>query len=478
MLKVWNTLHKKLEEFKPIKKGQVGMYTCGPTVYNPVTLGNWRAFIFDDVLHRSLEFFGYKVNQVMNITDVGHLVGDADEGEDKIEREAVRQGKTAQEIAQHHEAVFREGMSRLNIEMPTVMPRATEHIPEQISLIQQLEKKGMTYRTSDGMYFDTAKFSDYGKLSGQSLEEKKEGARVAVNPEKKHPSDFALWKFSPNPPAGGQRRHMEWESPWGIGFPGWHIECSAMSVKYLGQPFDIHCGGIDLLPVHHENEIAQTEAATGQPLANYWLHSEFLLIDGRRMGKSEGNAYTIDDLAAKNFCAKGAPASGGDPLAFRYYCLGTHYRSKMNFTWEGMEAAQNALNKLYAVARQLSVGAGSPRPGAETAPLQSFQSSIGDDLNTPQALAIMWEMLKSDLSAEEKGGMLVKMDEVLGLKLGNVIGKMIEAPNEVRHLAEEREQARAMKDWKKSDELREQIRALGWNVEDRSDGGFDVSPLT
>ncbi|MDO8617775.1 MAG: cysteine--tRNA ligase [Candidatus Uhrbacteria bacterium] len=472
MLKVWNTLHRELEEFKPIKAGEVGMYTCGPTVYNPVTLGNWRAFIFDDVLHRSLEFFGYQVKHVMNITDVGHLVGDGDEGEDKIEREAVRQGKTAQEIARHHEAAFREGMKRLHITEPNFMPRATEHIPEQIALIQQLEKKGATYRISDGIYFDTSKFLDYGKLSGQALDEKKAGTRVAVNPEKRHSSDFALWKFSyPNGRSfdsaqDASRRHMEWESPWGTGFPGWHIECSAMSVKYLGQPFDIHCGGVDHLAVHHENEIAQTEAASGKSLAHYWLHNEFLLVDGRRMGKSEGNAYTLDDVIARGF----------DPLAFRYYCLGTHYRQKMNFTWEGLEAAQNALNKLWEIARSIESSVSSIQY-TQYPILNTFQSSLEDDLNTPQALAVMWEMLKSDLSDEEKRGALLKMDDVLGLHINDFFGKKIRVPIEVKKLAEERQKARQEKQWEKADELRKKIRDLGWEVEDQ-ENGFEVRVLT
>jgi len=478
MLTFWNTRHRALEPFRPIEDKKVGMYTCGPTVYNPVTLGNWRAFLFDDVLHRTLKFFGYDVTQVMNITDVGHLVGDADEGEDKVEREAAKRGMNALDLARSLEAEFLQGMERLNIEKPEVMPRATEHIAEQIALVQELEKKGFAYRTSDGMYFDTAKFSAYGALSGQKLEDKEAGARVAANLEKRNPTDFALWKLSeplrarPELVEGSpkKKRQMEWDSPWGVGFPGWHIECSAMSVKYLGQPFDIHTGGVDHIAVHHENEIAQSEAASGKPLANFWLHNEFLLVDGRRMGKSEGNAFTLDDLAAKGF----------DPLDYRYFTLGTHYRTKLNFTWEGLEGARSALKKLRAIARGL---VGAPLAGAlgtgqeQGQPLQQFAAAIEDDLNTPQALAAMWEMLKSDASAEEKSASLLEMDAVFGLRLSEVIGKPSEVPAEVVALGEERQIARQNKDWKRSDELREAIKQNGWLIEDQSDGGFELNML-
>jgi cysteinyl-tRNA synthetase len=285
------------------------------------------------------------------------------------------------------------------------------------------------------------------------MEEKEAGARVEVNDEKYHPADFALWKFSPK----GQTRQMEWDSPWGVGFPGWHVECSAMSHELLGQPFDIHCGGVDHIPVHHENEIAQSEAAYGKPLANYWMHVEFLLVDGRRMGKSEGNAYLLDDLIKKGF----------DPLAFRYYCLGTHYRSKLNFTWEGLEGAQNALTKLRAAARGLSVG--------DAKAPQAFTDAIADDLNTPKALAAMWDVLGSGASAEEKRSVLLDMDRVLGLGLDQIVGKAIEIPGDIKALAEERELARQNKDWKKSDELRDAIRAKGWMIEDTKDG-YQLTP--
>jgi cysteinyl-tRNA synthetase len=476
MLKLWNTPDRQLKEFHPRKKGQVGLYACGPTVYQTAHIGNLRSYIFEDVLKRTLQFLGYRVNHVMNITDVGHLVSDADVGEDKIEREAARRAKSAWDIAREHEAEFLRDLDRLNVEQPVVLPRATEHIAEQIALIGQLEKKGFTYRTSDGVYFDTSKFPDYGKLSGQPLEEKEEGARVAANPEKRNPSDFALWKLSEpkrahpelvegSPERRGEamprpRRQMEWESPWGVGFPGWHIECSAMSVKYLGQPFDIHCGGVDHIPVHHENEIAQSVAATGKPLAHFWLHHEHLIVDGKRMGKSEGNAYTLDDLIAKGF----------DPLDFRFFCLGAHYRSKLNFTWEALEGARSAMKKLRAEARRLEVGRS---PHEET--ITFFRNALEEDLNTPQALALLWEHLKSDHAPAVKGATLLKMDEVLGLRLAEVVGKALEIPADVVALAEERQLAREKKEWKKSDELRARIKEKGWMVEDTKDG-FDLVP--
>ena len=463
MLKIWNTLHRTVEEFQSIHDDEVGLYTCGPTVYNPVHLGNFRSYLFEDILKRTLKLLGYRVKHAMNITDVGHLAGDVDEGEEKMQREATRQGKTAWEIAKQYEQQFLIDLERLNLVRPEIMPHATEHITEQIDLIKALEKKGFTYQTSDGIYFDTAKFPEYGKLSGQKLEEKKAGARVAVNSEKRQSTDFALWKFSPK----GKKRDMEWESPWGTGFPGWHIECSAMSVKYLGQPFDIHCGGIDNLPIHHENEIAQTEAATNQPLAHYWVHGEFLLINSGRMGKSEGNAYTVGDLIAKKF----------DPLAFRYLCLGTHYRQKLNFTWEGLEGASQALKKLQSTTRRIKYHVSRIELNTQYPILNTFTLALEDDLNTPQALAIMWDMLKSDLSDEEKGGTLVKMDEVLGLGLASIIGQAIEVPPNIMKLAEERSRARGAKDWKKSDELREQIEAAVWRIEDKNRGEFDLTPL-
>lgn len=461
MLKLWNTLHRALEEFTPIKGKNVGLYTCGPTVYNPATIGNLRTYVFEDVLKRTLTLLGYKVHHVMNITDVGHLVGDGDAGEDKIEKEANKQGKDAWDIAKMYERMFDKDLERLNIIAPKGKdrPHATAYIKQQIALIEKLEDKGFTYRISDGIYFDTTKFAGYGKLSGQRIGDKQAGVRIELNREKKHPTDFALWKFSP----GDSIRQMEWNSPWGRGFPGWHVECSAMAEELLGQPFDIHCGGVDHVAVHHENEIAQSEAAYDKPLANYWLHGEFLLIDGGRMGKSEGNAYLLDGLIAKGF----------DPLAYRFYCLGTHYRSKLNFTWEGLEGAQNALRKLQAEARRLH----STKGKAKGSWLDKFMNAISDDLNTSEALAVVWEMLKSKTDEKEKALTLSAMDEVFGLGLADIIGKTVKAPKEIIAIAEERQLARKNKEWKKSDELRDAIKAKGWLVEDNKDGSYDLQVL-
>ena len=376
MLRLWNTATRSLEEFHPIHPPAIGLYTCGPTVYWDAHIGNMRSYVFEDILQRTLELEGYAVKRVMNITDVGHLTSDEDEGEDKIEQAAAKEGKTAQEIATMYTHRFLDDARKLNIKIPSApyLCKATEHIPEQIELIQELEKKGFTYQTSDGIYFDTSKFPSYGTLSGQRLEEKEEGARVEINTEKRNKTDFALWKLS----GALSKRQQEWPSPWGVGFPGWHIECSAMSRKYLGQPFDIHCGGVDHIPVHHENEIAQSEAAYGVKLANYWLHNEFLAVESQKMSKSLGNVYTVSDLESRGF----------DPLALRYLYLGTHYRQKENFTWDALQAAQNALTRLRETIREWDA----PEIGCaeyET----NFTTAIEDDLNTPIALSVLWKLV-------------------------------------------------------------------------------------
>lgn len=460
MLRFWNTATRSLEEFKPIQPQKIGLYTCGPTVYNPLTIGNWRAFLFDDTLKRALRFLGYRVIHVLNITDVGHLVGDGDMGEDKIEKEANKTGKNAWEVVKGYEESFRREMKLINIsddvgDTDMRMPRATEHINEQIEIVNLLEEKGYTYRTSDGIYFDTAKFPSYGKLSGQRLEDKQEGARVEVNEEKHQSSDFVLWKFSPT----DKKRHMEWESPWGIGAPGWHIECSAMARKYLGQPFDIHCGGVDHIAVHHENEIAQSEAAFGVPLAHYWMHNEFLLIDGGRMGKSLGNAYTMQDLIAHGF----------DPIVYRMFVLGAHYRSKINFTWEALEGAKHALQNL----KKAFLSWENEETVVAEAHLKSFQEALEEDLNTPKALALMWEVVKSDISASEKRATLLKVDEVLGLGMKDWKEEIVEIPSDIQALAEERWQARLAKNWAESDRLREVLAESGWMMQDGS-GGYTI----
>ncbi|MFA5935251.1 MAG: cysteine--tRNA ligase [Patescibacteria group bacterium] len=451
MLKLWNTASRSLVEVEPIETGKIGMYACGPTVYQRAHIGNLRAYVMEDILRRSLEADGLRVKHVVNITDVGHLTDDADGGQDKMEKASQTTGESAWEIARRYTNQFVDDLKRLNILAPSSMPKATDHIQEQIDLIKTLEEKGATYRTSDGIYFDTSTFPDYGKLSGQPLEEKEEGARVMANAEKKHPTDFALWKFSP----AGEKRQMEWESPWGMGFPGWHIECSAMARKELGQPFDIHAGGVDHIPVHHENEIAQSVAAYGSPLANVWFHVEFLLVDGQKMSKSLGNTFTLDDLTERGF----------DPLDFRYFLLGAHYRQKQNFTWEALQAAKNARTKLVRTVRDWKTPLiGSVNTEAE------FLSAMHDDLNTPRALAVLWKLVDSDESTDAKSETILLMDRILGLGLTDAVAKPSTVPEDVLWLMEERKKAREEGSWAESDRLRDEILSRGWMIEDTKEG--------
>jgi len=450
---LYNTLTRKKEEFTSIKKNKVGLYTCGPTVYDYAHVGNLRTYIFEDILRRVLEYNGYKVRHVMNITDVGHLTGDRDMGEDKLEKGAKREGKTAWEIAEFYTKAFLEDMKHLNLLPPHEMPKATDYIKEQIELIKTLEKKGYTYKTSDGIYYDTAKFQEYNKLSHKDLETLKEGARVEKNVEKKNPTDFALWKFSPK----GVQRHMEWDSPWGVGFPGWHIECSAMSAALLKDQLDIHCGGIDHIDVHHTNEIAQSEAATGKPFFNFWMHGAFLNIEGgKKMAKSEENFLTLEN----SFIKKGI-----DPLVYRFAALQTHYRKPMEYSEAGMKNAEKGLKHLFNQVRKLGVSSGSVVGGIK----KQFIEAINDDLNMPQALAITQEMLKSDLSKPDKLKTILDFDKVLGLNL-SVAGKKIELPKEIQELANKRKEARENKNWEESDSLREEIENSGYTVEDIKDG--------
>lgn len=460
-MQLYNTRTRQLEEFKPIRGKTVKMYSCGPTVYDWAHIGNLRSFIFADVLRRTLEFNRYHVKMVMNITDVGHLVGDIDSGEEKLEIAARREGKSAWEIAKFYTEAFLRDIERLGIKQPTVLSRATDHIKEQIALVRKLERKGYAYRTSDGIYFDTSRFPSYGALSGQRQEEKEAGARVEVNAEKHQPWDFALWKLSPT----GRVREMEWESPWGKGFPGWHVECSAMSRKYLGQPFDIHTGGVDHIPIHHTNEVAQSEAAYGKPLANFWLHGEFLLVNEGRMGKSEGNLITLDEVARRGF----------HPLAYRYFVLGAHYRSKLNFTWEALAGAQNALLNLYETVR-----AWPPPAQSRLAPMlrsmgargyrERFLSVLNNDLNTPEALAVLWELVKSKETPRRKAAAALWFDRVLGLGLEKYLGKPVEIPDDIKKLLDLREVARHAKDFERADELRRNIESRGFLIEDTPTG--------
>ncbi len=454
-MKLFNSVTRSKEEFTPTKKDFVTLYTCGPTVYDYAHIGNLRSFLFYDVLRRALEANGFDTNHVMNITDVGHLTDDADQGEDKMEKGATREGKTVWEVAKFYENAFHDDIKELNILPATQRPRATDHIEEQLKMVQELEDKGFTYQTSDGVYFDTSKFPDYGKMARLDIAGQQEGARVEKNREKRNATDFALWKFSPK----DEQRAMEWDSPWGVGFPGWHLECSAMARKYLGKTLDIHTGGVDHMPVHHTNEIAQSEAANGQPLARWWMHGEFLLINEGRMGKSLGNFITLGDLKEKGY----------DPLAYRYFVLTAHYRSKLNFTWETLSKAQAAYSKLVYLASSW----GEPTtPSTEL--LNKFNAAVADDLRLPEAMAVLWEAVKSDEADGVKAATVFEMDRVLGLNLkrrGQDLRERIEkAGKKMEKLLAKREAARADKDYEKADAMREKIRQLGFAVEDTEVG--------
>ncbi len=434
---------------------EVSLYTCGPTVYNYAHIGNVRTFIFYDLLRRVLEANGYSVKHVMNITDVGHLTDDADAGEDKMEKGARREGKSVWDIAQFFTDSFLHDSAALNLLEPHLRPKATDHIAEQIALVQTLEQKGHTYRTSDGIYFDTSTLNDYGKLAQLDIAGLQEGSRVEKNVEKRNPTDFALWKFSPQ----GSHRQMEWESPWGVGFPGWHIECSAMAMKYLGETMDIHCGGIDHIPVHHTNEIAQSEAATGRPFARIWMHGEFLLINNGRMGKSEGNFVTLQSLIDKGF----------DPLAYRYFTFTAHYASKLHFTWEALQGAQNAY---YRLINTIAIW-DTPKVGCAEFEGR-FMDAMNDDLNAPQALAILWELVQSNYPTHAKTESIFVMDRILGLSLHErsdaLRARIVSAGEDIHALVAQREQARADKDYTTADTLRSRITEAGLTVEDTPEG--------
>lgn len=468
-MKLYNSLARALESFEPREAGKVGMYTCGPTVYSTPTIGNFRTYALSDVLARALRQLGYHVTHVMNLTDVGHLTGDnegdANQGEDRLEKAAKKEGKSAWDISRAYSSEFLAHMQLLNIQKPDVICKATDHIAEQIAMVQALEAKGYTYRIADGIYFDVKQFEmmghTYGALS--TLDQIKFGARLEPNPDKRDPRDFALWKFSP---ADGARRQMEWDSPWGVGFPGWHIECSAMSTKYLGPQFDIHVGGEDLRSTHHPNEIAQAEGASGkEPFVKYWVHGAFLLVDGGRMGKSLGNAYTVADIVEHGF----------DPLALRYFYLTGHYRRQLNFTWEALKAAGAALTKLrrlyQSAANEAERTVLSPEKQAQYEQfLADFRARLADDLDMPGALAVTWEAAKSNIPGRDKAELLMTFDEVLGLRLGvSDQGSVIsEIPEEVQALAQQRDDYRAAKKWAEADQVRDQLAALGWTVRDEA----------
>ncbi|PIN73932.1 cysteine--tRNA ligase [Candidatus Woesearchaeota archaeon CG10_big_fil_rev_8_21_14_0_10_45_16] len=455
-----NTLSKKREKFIPLGKA-VGLYTCGPTVYNYAHIGNLRAYVFTDILKRVLILDGYKVKHVMNITDVGHLTSDADQGEDKMTKGLQREGlpltlEGMGKLAEKYTQAFKDDLDKLQILIPDFMPKASEHIKEDIELIGSLEKKKFTYKTSDGVYFDTSRLPDYGKLLGSDQQSDEEHARLKGKTEKKNPEDFALWKFNDS---------LGWEAPWGKGFPGWHIECSAMASKYLGKQFDIHCGGREHIAIHHTNEIAQSEAAfSKKPWVKYWLHNEWLVLGaGKKMAKSGDNFITLTALEKKGY----------DPLDFRYLCLGTHYKKPLMFTFEALEGAQKARRKLVDKVLELKDSESKESKTRQKKYLDAFGKDLDDDLNTPKALATMWEMLKDKtLSGKDKYSLLLKFDDVLGLDLNGA--EKADVPKEVISLAEERQRAREKKDWKKSDELREKIAKLGYTVGDTKEG-YEIS---
>lgn len=446
MLKLFNTLSRKKETFKPINKGDVGIYSCGPTVYWYQHIGNLRTYIFSDVLKRVLIFDGFKVKHVMNVTDVGHLTSDADEGEDKMEKAAKKEGKSAEEIANHYWTVFREDFGKLNISEPNVWCKATEHIKEQVALIKKLIEKGYTYETEDGIYFDTSKLKNYGKLARLKQEGLEAGARTEMR-DKKNKTDFALWKFSE-----GEKRQQEWEAFGKMGFPGWHIECSAMSMKYLGSSIDIHTGGIDHIPIHHTNEIAQSEAATGKKFVNYWMHGAFLTFKGEKVSKSKGGLYTISELEELGF----------KPMDYRYFCLIAHYRTQLDFTLDNLKNAQNSYERLKNIVSELIYDKKENKKY-----LSEFQKAIDNDLNMPKALGVLWKLVR-DEKAEGKLATIEKMDSVFGLKL--LEREEVEIPSEIKKIADERELARKKKDFKKSDLLRDELRNKGWIVDDAGEG--------
>ena len=450
----YNTLTKSKDKFEPINKEEVRMYSCGPTVYKDASIGNMRTYIMNDLIRRVLKYNGYKIKHVMNITDVGHLVSDADEGEDKMLKSAREMQKSPYEIAKYYTKLFMDDLEKLNVETPEVVCKATDHIEDMIKYVQKLLENGYAYETSTAIYFDVSKLDEYGILSGIKLEDQKAGARVDVDTEKRNPYDFALWiKAKPN-------HIMKWESPWGLSYPGWHIECSAMGQKYLGEQFDIHTGGIDLIPTHHENEIAQSKGACGKIPAKYWIHGEYLLINGGKMSKSLNNVYLLKDIIEKGY----------DPLTYRLFTYSSSYRTKLNFTWEGIEASQKALEKLRAGYQKHLEGNEDILDEEISKYEENFHKAINDDLNMPLAMSVVWDVVKNPKKSKKLAKLLDKFDTVLALSLDKKSETQEEIPEEVIKLAEERLKARQEKNWAESDRLRDEILALGYSIKDSKEG--------
>lgn len=462
-LNLYNTLTRDKQEFKPLNQDEVRMYSCGPTVYSYAHIGNFRTYIFMDTLRRVLKYNGYKLKHVMNITDVGHLESDADEGEDKMEKAAKKENKNPYEIADFYTKIFLEDMGKLNIDRPEIITKATENIPQMIEYVKKILENGYAYETSKGIYFDISKLDKYPVLSNRKLDDQIAGARVDVDPEKRNPYDFALWIKAP------KNHIMKWESPWGLSYPGWHLECSTMGKRFLGEEFDIHTGGVDHIPTHHENEIAQAKGATGKIPAKVWMHCEYLQVDGGKMSKSLGNTYTISQLKEK----------GITPLAFKLFCFTAHYRNKLNFTFDGAYGAQKALERLYDSFVKNEEAEGNVSEEELNAYREKFTNYINDDLNMPGAMSVVWEVARNNNKSKQLAELLLEFDEVLGLDLKNAKkyleefekNKNIEEiPEEIKELVEQRKIARQNKDWAKSDELRDLIAQKGYIVKDQKEG--------
>ena len=461
-LTFYNTLTRKKEEFHSIDEKRVRMYSCGPTVYSYAHIGNFRTYIFMDTLRRVLKYNGYELKHVMNITDVGHLESDADEGEDKMEKAARKEKKDPYEIANFYTKIFLKDMEKLKIDKPEIITKATENISQMIDYVKEIIKNGYAYETSKGIYFDISKLDKYPVLSNRKLDDQIAGARVDVDPEKKNPYDFALWIKAP------ENHIMKWESPWGLSYPGWHLECSTMGRRFLGEEFDIHTGGVDHIPTHHENEIAQSKGATGKIPAHVWMHCEYLQVDGGKMSKSLGNTYTISELQVK----------GISPLAFKLFCFTAHYRNKLNFTFEGAYGAQKALERLYDSYVKNVNGADDVEEDVIKEYEEKFLSYINDDMNMPGAMSVVWDIARNTKKSAKFANLLLKFDEVLGLDMKNAEKYLVkfkqndseELPAEIKKLVEERKNARAEKNWAKSDEIRDKIISLGYSIKDTKDG--------
>ena len=461
-LTFYNTLTRKKEEFHSIDENRVRMYSCGPTVYSYAHIGNFRTYIFMDTLRRVLKYNGYELKHVMNITDVGHLESDADEGEDKMEKAARKEKKDPYEIANFYTKIFLKDMEKLNIDKPEIITKATENISQMIDYVKEIIKNGYAYETSKGIYFDISKLDKYPVLSNRKLDDQIAGARVDVDPEKKNPYDFALWIKAP------ENHIMKWESPWGLSYPGWHLECSTMGRRFLGEEFDIHTGGVDHIPTHHENEIAQSKGATGKIPAHVWMHCEYLQVDGGKMSKSLGNTYTISQIEEK----------GISPLAFKLFCFTAHYRNKLNFTFEGAYGAQKALERLYDSYIKNANGVDDVDEDIIKEYEERFLAYINDDMNMPGAMSVVWEIARNVKKSIKFADLLLKFDKVLGLDMKNAENYLLEfkheeseeLPEEIKALVEERKQARAEKNWAKSDEIRDRIISLGYSIKDTKDG--------